>query len=196
MSLLTDRRVILASASPRRLALLAQVGVRPEVIVAAVAEERGLPPRALVAANAARKAQAVAARLGRCDAWIIGADTVVAQGEVVFGKPCGAAEAARMLAALSGNTHSVFTGQCVVDGSSGRSQTAVSETRVHFETLDETEISAYVATGEPLDKAGAYGMQAQAGLFVRAIEGDYSTVVGLSLPLLRAMLRAFPVGED
>lgn len=199
MALLTKRHFVLASASARRLMLLQQVGIAPEVIVAEVAEAEaasGLAPAALVTENARRKAQAVASRLGCCDAWILGADTVVALDGMIFGKPRDAADARRMLQALSGRTHSVFTGQCLVDGESGRSLSQASETRVRFAVLDAEEIDAYVATGEPLDKAGAYGMQAQAGTFVLSIEGDYSTVVGLSLPMLRLMLRALSVAED
>lgn len=192
MNLLTDRPLILASASPRRLALLRQVGVEPEV-VSAPAEELhalipGLGPDALTMENARRKARAAAGLLGPRDAWLVAADTVVVCNGRLLGKPADAAEARRMLSRLSGRRHNVHTGICLIDGLSGAEHSAASVSRVWFVPLSAADIDAYVRGGEPLDKAGAYGMQGEGGLFVRRIEGDYTTVVGLSLPLLREMI--------
>ncbi|MBO7668691.1 MAG: septum formation protein Maf [Firmicutes bacterium] len=195
MDLLTDKKIILASASPRRLMLLRQVGVEPEIFPVQVKERHdleGLSAETLVIYNATLKAQAAYeawTAQGKAPGLILGADTVVVRDDALFGKPRDAAEAAGMLFTLSGATHSVFTGQCLIDSESGATVAAARETRVTFDKMSEEAIVGYVASGEPLDKAGAYGMQGLGGLFVRSIEGDYSTVVGLSLPLLYQMVR-------
>ena len=202
MNLLTDRPIILASASPRRLELLRQIGVTPQVIPAVVEElspGSETPPAVLVEKNALRKAMSVARYLGPQNALVIGADTVVAQEGTVLGKPKDPADAERMLGMLSGQWHQVFSGLCVVDGRNGRRVSGCSVTKVHFVEMTADEIAAYVATGDPLDKAGAYGMQSLAALYVDRILGDYSTVVGMSLPLLRIMVRHLTedrLGED
>ena len=195
MNLLTEKKIILASSSPRRLDLLRQAGVEPELFPVQVQERQeleGLSPETLVIYNATLKAQTA------CEEWkkqggepglILGADTVVVLDGALFGKPADAAEAAAMLFTLSGATHSVFTGQCLIDSRTGATVAAARETKVSFDKMSEEAIVAYVSSGEPLDKAGAYGMQGLGGLFVRSIEGDYSTVVGLSLPLLYQMVR-------
>ena len=198
MNLLTDKKIILASASPRRLALLRQVGVEPEVLPLQVKERHdleGLSPETLVIYNATLKAQA-AREAARKPGLILGADTVVVCGGRLFGKPRDRAEAVAMLATLSGATHSVFTGQCLIDSESGATVAAARETQVTFDEMSEDAIVAYVNSGEPLDKAGAYGMQGMGGLFVRGISGDYSTVVGLSLPLLYQMVRSLSREES
>lgn len=195
MNLLTDKKIILASASPRRLDLLRQAGVEPELFPVQVQERQeleGLSPETLVIYNATLKAQTAAEEWqaqGGEPGLILGADTVVVQDGALFGKPADAAEAAAMLFTLSGATHSVFTGQCLIDSRTGATVAAARETKVSFDKMSEEAIVAYVSSGEPLDKAGAYGMQGLGGLFVRSIEGDYSTVVGLSLPLLYQMVR-------
>jgi septum formation protein len=195
MDILTDKKIILASASPRRLDLLRQAGVEPETFPVEVKERHdleGLSPETLVIYNATLKAQTAAEEWkakGKGPGLILGADTVVVLDDALFGKPADAAEAAAMLFTLSGATHSVFTGQCLIDSETGRTVAAARETRVSFDRMSEEAIVKYVASGEPLDKAGAYGMQGLGGLFVRSIEGDYSTVVGLSLPLLYQMVR-------
>ena len=195
MNLLTDKKIILASSSPRRLDLLRQAGVEPEIFPVQVQERQeleGLSAETLVIYNATLKAQTAAEEWkakGGEPGLILGADTVVVQEGRLFGKPADAAEAAAMLFTLSGATHSVFTGQCLIDSETGRTVAAARETRVSFDRMSEEAIVKYVASGEPLDKAGAYGMQGLGGLFVRSIEGDYSTVVGLSLPLLYQMVR-------
>lgn len=195
MNLLTDKKIILASSSPRRLDLLRQAGVEPELFPVQVQERQeleGLSPETLVIYNATLKAQTAAEEWqaqGGEPGLILGADTVVVQDGALFGKPADAAEAAAMLFTLSGATHSVFTGQCLIDSSTGATVAAARETKVSFDKMSEEAIVAYVSSGEPLDKAGAYGMQGLGGLFVRSIEGDYSTVVGLSLPLLYQMVK-------
>ena len=138
--------------------------------------------------NADLKALAVSKCIPQQDGLIIAADTVVALDDQILGKPRGPMEARNMLRSLSGRWHQVFSGLCLLDGVTGKRICGYSTTKVHFVPLTEQEISAYVATGEPRDKAGAYGMQGQGGLFVDRIEGDYTTVVGMSLPLLRMMI--------
>ncbi|MBR5429946.1 MAG: septum formation protein Maf [Firmicutes bacterium] len=191
MNLLTDKKIILASRSPRRLELLRQVGVEPILFPVQVREKHelaGLSPETLVIYNATLKAQQ-AKDTCRKQGLILAADTVVVLGGQLFLKPRDKAEAVAMLVSLSGATHSVFTGQCLIDSESGRTVAAARETQVTFDVMSEEAILAYVNSGEPLDKAGAYGMQGLGGLFVRSISGDYSTVVGLSLPLLYQMVR-------
>src|SRR5262245_16292936 len=184
-----SRPLVLASASPRRVALLRQVGA--EFVVADPGPDRAWPgeaePRHGVRALALDKARRVAAR--RPNAVVVGADTVVVVRGVRLGKPSTAAEAAAMLGRLHGRTHEVWTGIAVVSGTEQR--TAAECTRVSFTRLHLDEINAYVASGEPLDKAGSYGIQGLGGQFVRRIEGDYSNVVGLPLARLRALLAEF-----
>ena len=193
MSLFTTRKIILASASPRRLMLLRQIGVEPQVVCMETEELKQLGPgmqaAELVMYNAQRKGAAVQQLVGRQDALIVSADTVVICHGTLFGKPADEEEAAQMLRQLSGNTHSVFTGQCVIDAKTGRHACGYSETQVRFVPLCEEDVAAYIASGDPMDKAGAYGMQSLGGLFVEAISGDYGTVVGLSLPLLRSLVQ-------
>ncbi|HEY8200899.1 MAG TPA: Maf family protein, partial [Actinomycetota bacterium] len=122
---------------------------------------------------------------------LLGADTaVVLEGEI-FGKPSSASEAAHMLSRLSGRTHTVMTGLALLEFGSGRIESGVSVTSVTFATLSEEQISAYVATGEPIDKAGAYGIQAGAGRFVERVEGSFTNVVGLPVELFRELLARF-----
>ena len=181
--------VVLASASPRRVALLRQVGLR--FTVADPGPDRAWPGAAEarhgVRALALDKARRIATR--RPDAVVIGADTVVVARGHRLGKPADEAEALRMLARLQGRTHEVWTGIAVVRGREQR--TASERTVVQFARLEESELRAYVRTGEPLDKAGAYGIQGMAAAFVRRIEGDHSNVVGLPLARLRQVLREF-----
>lgn len=170
--------VVLASASPRRRELLLRIGVDAEVRVAGVDEEPGPgeAPSATVARLAAAKAAAVDVPAG---ALVIAADTEVVLDGAVLGKPAGADEARAMLAALSGREHTVLTGVHVRCG--GRQASAVEQTTVRFRALDAEEIEAYVASGEPLDKAGGYGIQGAGGMFVERIEGSDTNVVGLPL---------------
>jgi septum formation protein len=187
----------LASASPRRVELLRLAGLSPLVLPAQVPEarRRGEGPAAMVLRLARSKAGAVAARLaarGERRGLVLAADTTVALGSRVLEKPRGPAGARAMLRALSGRSHTVHTGVCIVDlalsgrrtasrGAADERAAFVESTRVVFRPLTPAEIAAYGATGEPMDKAGGYGIQGAAAAFVRRIEGDYSAVVGLPL---------------
>lgn len=172
--------LVLASASPRRIELLAQIGIVPDRIDPADIDESPLkgetPPR-LAERLARTKAEAVAARSP--GAVVLAADTVVAVGRRLLEKAADEAEAARFLRLLSGRNHRVFTGVAVVAG--GKTATRVNETRVAFKTLSETEIAAYVATGDWRGKAGGYGIQGPAGAFVRRVVGSHPSVMGLPL---------------
>ena len=177
--------VILASASPRRLEILTMAGYDCKVVKPCVDEN--IPyssPEEYVAALSRMKAAEIAK--GESGV-IIAADTVVAIGGTILGKPRDAEDAKSMLSSLSGSTHSVFTGYTVCKGS--KAITGVSETKVVMRDITEDEIEAYVKSGDPLDKAGAYGIQCAAGMFVSAIEGDYYTVVGLPVCPISVILR-------
>ena len=165
------------------------LGVRDLVILPAKGEEKaadGLSPAELVKALAAHKGREVAALCGEDDV-IIAADTIVWHGGKVLGKPHTEAEAAEMLRALSGDAHEVYTGVCVIH--SGTELLESERSIVRFRALTEHEIAAYIATGEPMDKAGAYGAQGKAALFVEHIDGDFFNVMGLPLCLLGRMLK-------
>jgi len=184
---LGSRLPLLASRSPRRSALLRAAGIAFEAGPAPDVDET--PPAGLAAEEVARllaerKARAAAARSpGRV---VISADTVVALGTRLLGTPVDAAEAERMLAALAGREHLVATGVAVARD--GRLLSDVARARVRFEPLGPEAIRAYVATGEPLDKAGAYALQGGAQAFARLVEGEADTVVGLPIGLLRRLL--------
>ena len=179
-------RVILASSSPRRLQLLQQIGIDAEVRPAAFDElSTGKMADEVVLANAVGKCQAVCAACGD-KVPVIAADTVVVLDGKILGKPKDAADAVRMLTELSGRTHKVLTGVAV--SFDGRQLAEVCETEVIFRTLTAAEIADYVATGEPLDKAGAYGIQGRGAVFVEKINGCYNNVVGLPLTRLHLML--------
>lgn len=183
------RKLILASASPRRRELLAAAGFRFEVRVSAVAENEDPAgdPREMSAGNALAKACAVAAE--NPDALVLGADTVVALGKRVFNKPADLAEAREMLRALGGNEHEVFTGVAFVCAAAGLRETRVISCRVKFRPLDDAAISRYFEIVDPLDKAGAYGIQGYGALLIRGIEGDYYSVMGLPVAPLYEILR-------
>ena len=182
--------VVLASASPRRVALLRQVGL--EFTVADPGPERGWPgraePRNGVRAIALDKARRVAAVRRGCV--VIGADTLVVVRGIRMGKPDDARQAEAMLHRLQGRAHEVWTGIAVVRD--GEARTAAECTRVRFARMTEAEIRGYVTTREPLDKAGAYAIQGRGAMFVRGVDGDYFNVVGLPLHRLRAVLAEFP----
>ena len=181
--------LVLASASPRRVALLRQAGA--DFTVVDPGPDRDWPgeagPRQGVRALALDKAKRVAER--RPTAVVIGADTVVVVRGQRLGKPRDAREAGEMMGRLHGRTHEVWTGLAVVRGHEAR--TAAEVTRVQFARLTPDEIAAYAQSGEPLDKAGGYGIQGLAGQFVKRIDGDYFNVVGLPLARLRAVLAEF-----
>ena len=184
-----ERELVLASASPRRRELLLGLGLRFEVDAATGDEAlpAGIDAAAAVTALALAKAREVASR--HPTALIVAADTIVALGGRLLGKPGDADDARTMLHALSDHDHRVLTGLIVLDAASAAYESRVVETRVRFRALADTEIDAYVRTGEPLDKAGAYGIQGLGAVFVAGIEGDYSNVVGLPLAALNDLLR-------
>ena len=184
--------IILASASPRREQLLKQIGVSFRVIPSEADESNTavLRPAEYVKQCALAKAKVVASRVSPADI-VIGADTVVALGEVVFGKPSDDADAARMLRQLSGRTHSVWSGLAVL-APQNRYVTAV-ETKVTLAELSTHQIERYVASGEPMDKAGAYAIQGLGAVFVKRIDGCYYNVVGLPLQVLSGQLNELGV---
>ena len=184
--------IILASASPRREQLLKQIGVSFRVIPSEADESNTavLRPAEYVKQCALAKAKVVASRVSPADI-VIGADTVVALGEIVFGKPSDDADAARMLRQLSGRTHSVWSGLAVLAPQS-QYVTAV-ETKVTLAELSTHQIERYVASGEPMDKAGAYAIQGLGAVFVKRIDGCYYNVVGLPLQVLSGQLNQLGV---
>lgn len=177
--------LVLASSSPRRRELLGLIGLACEVVPSNIDEnwQGGETP----AAHAERLAREKAAAVARAGAVVIGADTVVVIDGAILGKPRDTAEAAAMLRRLSGREHLVHTAIAVAF--EGRVVSGVETTRVRIRSLDGATIAAYVATGEPLDKAGAYGIQGFGAVLVERIDGDYFTVMGLGLGRLVALLR-------
>jgi septum formation protein len=196
-------RLVLASQSPARLQLLKSAGIPAEVVVSGVDESvvQADGPEALSGILARLKAEAVAARLGpeavaaRLESGpepdrvlVLGCDSVLAFDGQILGKPTDADDAVRRWRAMRGRSGVLHTGHCLIDARTGDSAAAVASTKVHFADLTDTEIAAYVATGEPLRVAGAFTIDGFGGAFVDRIEGDPGTVIGLSLPLLRRML--------
>ena len=188
------KKLILASASPRRRELLEQIGLKPEVIVGKTDESTGIPePAAMVTELAHRKCLAVADYLTEeadicTEQYVLGADTVVVHNGQILGKPQNTDEAEQMLRSLQGDTHQVFTGVCILHLDC--CEKAPSEDNVHMRlfhvctdvtvnSMTEEEIRLYADTGEPLDKAGAYGIQGKFARHIRRICGDYTNVVGL-----------------
>lgn len=184
--------MILASQSPRRRELLSEAGFGLEILPADIDETRrdGESPVELVMRLAAEKAEAARSGLGHApeDGLLVAADTIVWMGAEALGKPEDERDAARMLRELSGRTHHVSTGVCAMrlgeDASALATATFVETTDVTFWELTEAEILSYVATGEPMDKAGAYGIQGAGRVLVRGISGDYANVVGLPVSRL------------
>jgi septum formation protein len=180
--------IILASASPRRSELLRMLGVEDLKIIPSKIEEKispGLGPVETVKELSIAKAREVAPSALPDDV-VIAADTIVVLDGEILGKPRDKAEAAAMLKKLSGRSHRVFTGVAVIKG--GRELVSSEETVVRFRGLSDDEIKTYVETGEPMDKAGAYGAQGKASVFVEGVRGDYFNVVGLPLCRLGKML--------
>ena len=177
--------LILASGSPRRRELLDQMGLIYTVDSPDVDENFAGRPAETVLEISRRKAAAVAAR--HPNAVILAADTLVFADEPL-GKPHTPERAKEMLMALADNWYNVYTGITLIDTNSGRVVRNVDRTRVHIAPMTEQEIDAYIATGEPLDKAGAYAIQGQGGMFIDRIDGSYSNVVGLPMAMLRNML--------
>jgi septum formation protein len=179
-------RLVLASASPARLATLRSAGLDPEVLVSGVDESqvRTTDPAALAGQLARLKARAVAPKVP--DAVVVGCDSVLGLDGAVHGKPADPAEAVARWRAMRGRSGVLHTGHCVI-APGGREVLRAAATTVHFADVTDREIEAYVATGEPLQVAGAFTVDGLGGAFVRGIEGDHHNVVGISLPLLREM---------
>lgn len=189
-------RLVLASASPARRALLAAAGIDADVLVSGVDESvvEATDPKTLCLALARMKARTVAARM-KADprTLVLGCDSVLELSGEIFGKPVDAADATKRWHSMRGRTGVLHTGHHLTDVLSGRQAEEVGSTVVHFADLTDAEIDAYVATEEPLHVAGAFTIDGLGGSFVERIEGDHSNVVGLSLPLLRRLLAQLDV---
>lgn len=192
------RKIILASASPRRRELLEQIGYVFEVVTSEKEEVyKNTNPQEIVKELALLKAKDVAEKVAAergadCERVIIGADTVVVYQGKILGKPKDEAEAARMLEALQGNTHDVYTGVVIICYDREGKEEVIShavDTKVHVDIMTEEEIQSYIATGEPMDKAGAYGIQGKFAAHITGIEGDYYNVVGLPVSYVYKVLQ-------
>lgn len=188
-----SRKIILASASPRRRALLEGIGLADFTILPSDADEElpeNISPGEAVKLLAKTKVESVSKSAGG-NAVVIAADTVVCYQDEILGKPADRGDAFRMLSMLSGKTHAVYTGFCVRNGS--REILASERTEVEFRPLTSEEIWSYIDTGEPFDKAGAYGIQGLGAMLVRRIDGDYYNVMGLPVCRLSLALKEFGI---
>lgn len=184
--------LVLASASPRRSDLLSRAGLRFEIVPADIEElqREGESPASMVERLARQKATAVAAPLpGSPRRWVIGADTTVVVGEQVLGKPDDPEHAVELLLRLVGRSHVVLTGVAVCTSGGGEMRSRVVSSRVHMRAASVEELRAYVATGEPLDKAGAYALQGEGRRFVSRVEGSETNVIGLPVDETLELLR-------
>lgn len=184
-----NRRLILASGSPRRRELLSKMGYCFETCSPDVDENVAGHAADIVHTLAVRKARAAAK--GYSDGVLIASDTLVSLEGRPLGKPQDEADARRMLRALSGREHEVFTGVCVLDVACGRMEARTVRTGVVFRSLSEDEIDRYVASGEPMDKAGAYAIQGGAGAFVERLDGSFENVVGFPVETVGELLKLF-----
>jgi septum formation protein len=186
---------VLASASPARLATLRAAGLDPEVVVSGVDESivESDPPT-LCLKLAQLKAQAVADRLAPTDAYILGCDSMLEFDGVALGKPVDADEARQRWREMRGRAGILHTGHCLIHN--GRSVAEVASTAVHFGQITDDELDAYIGTGEPLHVAGAFTIDGLGGWFIDSIDGDAGTVIGVSLPLLRRLLRDLGTGVE
>jgi len=185
--------VVLASASPARLAVLRAAGLDPEVIVSGVDESAYAAdtPAQLAGLLAQAKAESVASTLDA--GLVIGCDSLLDLDGRALGKPASAAQAAQRWREMSGRTGTLVTGHCVINAATGHRACAVAATLVRFGTPSEAEIAAYIASGEPLAVAGAFTLDGRGGWFVEGIDGDHGTVLGVSLPVLRRLLGSLGV---
>ena len=184
--------IVLASKSPRRKELLSLLDLQFDIITADIDEtmDTSLPVADEVSRLSYEKAAAIRSKVSS-DTIIISADTVVELDGVVMGKPKDESDAYNMLKSLSGNTHNVLSGVTVMRGDKHVSKTVITE--VHFRPLSDQEINTYIATKEPMDKAGSYGIQGRGSKFVEKIDGDYFNVVGLPVCTLSLMLKEFDI---
>lgn len=182
-------KVVLASASPIRLKVLQGAGLRPEVVVSGVDESQfsADDPDQLVTALATAKAHAVAADPSSADALVIGCDSMLALDGEMLGKPGTPERATVRWRQMRGRSGELVTGHCLVDVAGRREVSAAAHTTVHFADVTDSEIAAYVATGEPLQVAGAFTIEGYGGAFIDAVQGDHSNVLGVSVPLLRRL---------
>lgn len=185
----TNSRLILASGSPRRRELLAKMGYHFEICTPDVDEHMLGHASEIVRTLALRKGRAAAENYS--SGVIIASDTLVSLDGRPLGKPIDAKDAHRMLRDLSGREHEIFTGVCLIDAATGREEVQVERTSVRFRELTNAEIDAYIATGEPMDKAGAYAIQGGGGSFVERFDGSFENVVGFPVDVVRDMLSRF-----
>lgn len=187
------RKIVLASASPRRSELLAKTGLKFEVVPGDYEEDMTLKmkPASLAKLLSAGKAESVAGRYK--NAIVIGADTFIAHRGHILGKPHTPKRAAAMLRELSGNAHSVVTGFTIIDTKTGRKISRAVESKVHFRKMSRQEIAAYIKTGEPLEKAGAYAVQGLGAMFIKKVEGDFFGIMGLPIYEIVRELKKFGV---
>lgn len=193
MIFLENTELILASKSPRRHELMEKLG-HPFRILTADTDESicPCPPERMVSELAKRKAEAVAQMCGT-NAWVLGIDTIVVHRGEVFGKPKDAQDARRMLDCLQGDVHEVYTGMHLIDNGTGHTASYVELTKVFVDPISNEEIDAYISTEEPMDKAGAYGIQGMFAAYIARIEGCYYSVMGLPISALRKMLEKMEV---
>ncbi len=187
------KTIILASASPRRKEILEKTGLKFKVYESDYEEnmEIGLKPHELAICHSIGKAMAIARKYK--NALIISADTIVVLKNRVFGKPRDKENAREMLKALSGKAHTVITGYTIMNAETGKKLSRAVESKVLFKRLNEDEIEAYIKSGEPLDKAGAYGVQGLGAVIVKRIEGDFFNVMGLPLNSVVESLKTFGI---
>lgn len=182
-----QHELILASGSPRRRELLTLMGIPFTVCAVDVDENLHGRPDEVVKELALRKARAAYQK--NPGYTVLAADTLVHKDGKTLGKPKDEADALQMLLMLSGGVNTVYTGVCVIDGETGREIVRCDESKVRFVDIDETSALRYIASGEPMDKAGAYGVQGMGGMFVSSVEGSPSNVIGLPMHVVRDMLR-------